>query len=95
MEYLRIIQKNKSKDNITISVTNNKCNNGKGFSNMFSVPENSKVSITYNSCSLPDFKHTINFICKPESYYQITQIRTYSFWGGVWFPTLTLQSVTG
>jgi hypothetical protein len=75
-------------------VSNDKCNNGKGFvSNYYSVPENSKVTISYNSCSLPDFERTINFICKPKSYYQITQINTYSFWRGVWFPSLTLQSV--
>jgi len=79
----------------TIYTSNENCNNGKGFSNMFSVPENSKVYITYNSCSLPDFKRTVKFICEPKSYYQITQINTYSFWRGVWFPSLSVSGAIG
>jgi len=83
-------------NNILLSASNNKCNNGKGYvSNWFSVPENSKVYISYNSCSLPDFSRTLNFTCEPKGVYQITQTRTYSFWGGVWFPTLSVMGSVG
>ena len=95
-EYTMTIYDSRNNPILLYPVSNNKCNNGKGYvSNWFSVPENSKVSITYNSCSLPDFSRTLNFTCEPKGIYQITQTRTYSFWKGVWFPNLTYQGTIG
>ena len=73
---------------------NNKCNNGNGyFSNWFSVPINSVVSITYRSCILPGFEKTVTSgRLNKQKLYEFQQNAKYSIFG-TWYPNLIFKEL--
>ena len=96
-EYIiKIIDGNNNSILIDTKNYNNKCNTGENYkSQMFSVPNNSIVSITYRSCILPGFTKTLVSERLYDGYiYGFFQTAKYSIFGP-WYPELNFETIGG